>query len=97
MSTDTSANQESPSTDPDQIEAEIEAKREELSETVDALGRKLDVKSQTQERAAEIKQRAQDTWQDPQARSEALKTVAPVLGGVGILVLLVGVARRARS
>jgi len=97
MSTDTSANEQPQSTDPEQIEAEIEAKRDELSATVDALGQKLDVKSQSQEKVAEIRQRAQDTWQDPQARSEALKTAAPALGAAGLLILLVGVARRARS
>lgn len=89
------ASEEAPSKDPEQIEAEIEATREELSKTVNELSQKLDVKAQTQQRVDEIKHRAQTTMQDPQARSEALKAAAPVLAGIAGVAILLGVLRRA--
>lgn len=82
------------STDPDEIEAEIEATREDLKNTVDALSHKLDVKSQAQDRVAELKGRAQATLSDPDRRSDALQTAAPVLGAVAALAIVVGVLRR---
>lgn len=41
---------------PAQIQAEIDATREQLGDTVAAVGEKLDVKSQARERVAEAKQ-----------------------------------------
>lgn len=82
------------STDPDEIEAKIEADRAELAKTVDALSAKLDVKSQAQERAAEVKAKAQTTMQDPDARADALKQAAPVLAGIAAVAVLIGVLRR---
>lgn len=60
---------------PEQIEAEIEATRERLGETVEALGAKADVKGRVSHRAQSVRER----------HSTAL------LAGVGALVLVVGV------
>ena len=43
---------------PEQIEAEIEAQREQLAETVDQLSAKLDVKAQARHKAADLRNRA---------------------------------------
>ncbi|WP_432479721.1 DUF3618 domain-containing protein [Nocardioides sp. GXQ0305] len=43
---------------PEQIQADIEAQREHLADTVDQLTAKLDVKSQAQQKLAELKERA---------------------------------------
>ncbi|MGB3258649.1 MAG: DUF3618 domain-containing protein [Ornithinimicrobium sp.] len=79
---------------PAQIEAEIAATRAELSQTVDALSAKLDVKSQAQQRVAAAKGRAQTTLEDPGARAEALRRAAPVLAGVGAVAVATGLLRR---
>jgi hypothetical protein len=47
-----------PGRTPEEIEAEIAAQREELADTVDQLTAKLDVKSQAQQKAAEVRDRA---------------------------------------
>lgn len=82
------------STDPNQIEAEIEATRAELSDTVDALSAKLDVKSQAQERVDGVKAQVQHTMNDPQARADALQQAAPILAGIAVVAVLVGLLRR---
>jgi hypothetical protein len=41
-----------------EIEADIQAQRDQLAETVDQLAHKLDVKAQARERAADLKDRA---------------------------------------
>lgn len=46
------------SSTPEQIEAEIAVKREQLADTVDQLTAKLDVRSQAQRKAADLKDRA---------------------------------------
>jgi chromosome segregation ATPase len=107
MSTDTNSAEESApqrSTDPDQIEAEIESTREDLSDTVDALSRKLDVKAQANDRVDEVKARALDardraqaTWADPESRSEIIAKAAPVAGALAGVLVLLGVVRRVRS
>lgn len=98
MATDTqaadNASGRTQSQDPEQIEAEIQATREELSKTVDQLSKKLDVKSQARERVDGVKERAQRKMQDPDARSEALETAAPVLAGVAGVAIVFGVLRR---
>jgi hypothetical protein len=43
---------------PEEIEAEIELKRDQLAGTIDALATKLDVKSQARSKAAEVKAEA---------------------------------------
>lgn len=44
---------------PEQIQAEIDATREELGDTVAAVGEKADIKGQAREKVAELKQTAQ--------------------------------------
>jgi hypothetical protein len=71
------------------IEAEIEAQREQLAQTVDQLAHKLDVKAQARERAAQLKDRA--TTDDGKPRPEL---VAAAVGLVAVLGLLVWWRRR---
>jgi hypothetical protein len=66
-----------------QLEAEIEAQRDHLAETVDQLTHKLDVKAQAKERAAEMKQRA---------TTDSGKPRPQLVAAVGGLVLLLGLA-----
>lgn len=66
----------------EQIEADLEATREHLSETVDALGHKLDVKSRSREKVAEV-------------RRDHGRELA-VGAGVAVIVALLLVARRRR-
>lgn len=42
---------------PEQIEAEIEAQREQLAQTVDQLSAKLDIKSRASEKLTELRSR----------------------------------------
>ncbi len=61
---------------PEQIEAEIEATRERLGETVEALGAKTDVKGRVSHRAQSVREQ---------------HGTALLAGGIGALVLVVGV------
>ena len=49
---------DTPTTATADIEADIEAQREHLADTVDQLAHKLDVKAQAKERASQVKDRA---------------------------------------
>jgi hypothetical protein len=71
------------------IEAEIEAQREQLAETVDQLAHKLDVKAQAQERVADLKDRA--TTDTGKPRPELM---AATVGAVALLGLLLWWRRR---
>ena len=62
---------------PEQIQADIERQREQLAQTVDQLGHKLDVKAQTREKVAEVKDRA--TTDDGKPRPEVLGAAAAVV------------------
>jgi hypothetical protein len=73
-----------------QLEAEIEAQRDHLAETVDQLAHKLDVKAQAKERAADIKDRA--TTDNGRPRPQLL--VACVGGTVVLIGLFVWWRRR---
>ena len=77
--------------DPDQIKAEIDATREQLSRTVDELSARLDVPARARERAA----RSRDTVVETYRESPPL-----VIGGavalVGLVVGLV-ILRRKRA
>jgi small-conductance mechanosensitive channel len=69
---------------PEQIEAEIEAQREQLADTVDQLTAKLDVKSQAQARAAEVRDRA--TTEDGRPRPEVLAAAGSLVAMAIVLV-----------
>ena len=65
-----------------ELQADIEAQRDHLAETVDQLTHKLDVKAQAKERAADVKDRA--TTETGKPRPELVATV----GGLVVLVAL---------
>ena len=67
-----------------QLEAEIEAQRDHLAETVDQLAHKLDVKTQAQERVADLRDRA--TTDDGKPRPELLGAGLLIAVLVGLLV-----------
>lgn len=86
---------------PEEIEADLARTREDLAETVDALGAKLDVKSRARAQVAATKKRATDQAQAARvkatdtvgqaktaATNEDGKPVPAVLAGAGVLVLL---------
>ena len=50
--------------DPDQIKAEIEATREQLSRTVDELSARLDVPARAKERALRTRDTAVETYRE---------------------------------
>jgi ElaB/YqjD/DUF883 family membrane-anchored ribosome-binding protein len=77
--------------DPDQIKAEIEATRAQLSRTVEELSSRLDVPARAKERAA----RARDTAVETYRESPPL-VVAGVIALVGVVVGLV-IWRRKRA
>jgi LPXTG-motif cell wall-anchored protein len=66
------------------IEADIEAQREHLAETVDQLAHKLDVKAQAKERAADLKNRA--TTDSGKPKPVLLAAGAGLLVGAGLLI-----------
>jgi hypothetical protein len=65
------------------IEAEIEAQRDHLADTVDQLAHKLDVKAQAKERAADLKDRA--TTDSGKPRPLLLVGAAGVVAVAGLL------------
>ena len=81
----------SSSADPDQIKAEIEATRAQLSRTVDELSTRLDVRARTRERAFRVRDTAVETYRES----------PPVVIGAGLalagLVLGLVVLRRKRA
>lgn len=71
---------------PAQLEAEIEAQRLGLAETVDQLTAKLDVKSHARARAAEARDRA--TTADGKPRPEVVAAAGALVAVVVALVAL---------
>ena len=69
---------------PEQIQADIEAQREQLAETVDQLSAKLDVKSKAQQKAADLKNRA--TTDTGKPRPEVLGAAGSLLAMAIVLV-----------
>ncbi len=80
---------------PEEIQDDIERQREQLAQTVDQLGHKLDVKSQarakmddvkvqTQARVAEVKDRT--TTDDGKPRPEVIGAGVAVVVGVTLLI-----------
>jgi cobalamin biosynthesis Mg chelatase CobN len=66
---------------PEELEAEVEQKREQLAGTLDALSAKLDVKTQAQAKVAEVKGQVKDraTTETGRPRTEVLLVGATVL------------------
>ncbi len=67
----------------EQIEADLQATREHLAETVDALGHKLDVKSRSREKFVAV-------------RRDHGRALAAGAGVVAVAVVLVALRRRRR-
>lgn len=70
---------------PEQLEADVEAQRQQLAGTVDELAAKLDVKSQAQEKVASLKDSA--TTDDGKPRPEVLAAVGSLVAMAVVLVL----------
>jgi ElaB/YqjD/DUF883 family membrane-anchored ribosome-binding protein len=68
--------------DPDQIKAEIDATREQLSRTVDELSARLDVPARAKESAARAKDTAVETYREspPLVIGGAVALVGLVVG-----------------
>jgi hypothetical protein len=66
------------------LEAEIEAQREQLADTVDRLTHKLDVKTQARERVADVRDRATTDTGGP--RPELVAAVVGIVVVAGLLV-----------
>jgi ElaB/YqjD/DUF883 family membrane-anchored ribosome-binding protein len=80
-----------PTGDPEQIKAEIEATREQLSRTVDELGARLDVPARAKESAARAKDTAVETY-----RESPPLVIGGAVALVGLVVGLV-ILRRKRA
>jgi ElaB/YqjD/DUF883 family membrane-anchored ribosome-binding protein len=77
--------------DPDQIKAEIEATREQLSRTVDELSARLDVPARAKERVLRTKDTAVETY-----RESPPLVIGGAVALVGLVVGLV-ILRRKRA
>ena len=75
--------------DPEQIKAEIEATREQLSRTVDELSARLDVPARAKERALRTRDTAVETY-----RESPPVVIAGAVALVGLVVGLVIVRRK---
>jgi LPXTG-motif cell wall-anchored protein len=71
-----------PANDPEQIKAEIDATREQLSRTVDELSARLDVPARAKESAARAKDTAVETYREspPLVIGGAVALVGLVVG-----------------
>jgi hypothetical protein len=69
---------------PEQIQADIEAQRDHLADTVDQLTAKLDVKSHAQQKVADIKDRT--TTDTGKPRPEVLAAAGSLLAMAAVLV-----------
>ncbi|WP_257957140.1 DUF3618 domain-containing protein [Nocardioides sp. B-3] len=70
---------------PAQIEADIESQREQLAHTVDQLTAKLDVKSRTHDKVADLKDRS--TTADGTPRPEVVAAAGSLLAVLAVLVV----------
>lgn len=101
-SSDVEASDSKTSQDPQQIETEIAQHRQELGETVDELTERLDVKKQAQRKVDALKAQASTQLEMVKARAqsddpkEVVSVLAPVVGVVAVVVLLVGIRRLVR-
>jgi MYXO-CTERM domain-containing protein len=71
---------------PEEIQADIEVQRDQLAQTVDQLGHKLDVKAQTRAKVADVKDRS--TTDAGKPRPEVLGAAAAVVVALGLIVWL---------
>lgn len=91
-----------PSTDLDQIEADITRHREELSKTMEELTGRVNVKPRAHRRTEETKQRALAEVDRSRRRlqsadpAEAAGAAAPVLAAIAVLAVIVSWMRRRR-
>jgi hypothetical protein len=69
---------------PEEIQAEIEQKREQLAETVDLLTHKLDVKAQASAKVYELKDRA--TTPEGKPRPDLLGAAVGAVVVIGLVV-----------
>ncbi len=85
------------STTPEEIQEDIEQQREQLAQTVDQLGHKLDVKAQSKAKVEDVKAQTQaklaeakeiSTTDDGKPRPEVLGAAAAVLAGVAMIIWL---------
>ncbi|QZY30296.1 DUF3618 domain-containing protein [Nocardioides coralli] len=74
-----------PGKSPDELQAEIDAQREELAHTVDELAARLDVKSRATARAADLKDRA--TTDAGKPRPEVLAAAASLIAMTAVLIV----------
>ena len=65
------------------LEADIQAQRDQLADTVDQLSHKLDVKAQAKERAADLKDRA--TTSSGRPRPDLAAAAAGIVALTGLL------------
>jgi ElaB/YqjD/DUF883 family membrane-anchored ribosome-binding protein len=76
----------------DDIESDIEATRQELGETVEALQAKLDVKQQARDKVDATKQRVADKAHTAQlAVTENPQKSMPVAAAVAAVVVVIGI------
>ena len=82
---------------PEEIQADIEQQREQLAQTVDQLGHKLDVKAQNKAKVEDVKVLTQaklaearevSTTDEGKPRPEVLGAAAAVLAGVAMIIWL---------
>ena len=82
---------------PEEIQEDIEKQREQLAQTVDQLGHKLDVKAQSKAKVEDVKVQTQaklaeakelSTTDDGKPRPEVLGAAAALVAGVAILIWL---------
>ena len=85
------------SSTPEEIQADIERQREQLAQTVDQLGHKLDVKAQTKAKVDDVRVQTKakvaevkdlSTTDEGKPRPEVLGAAAAVVLGVGLLIWL---------
>ena len=82
---------------PEEIQEDIEQQREQLAQTVDQLGHKLDVKAQSKAKVEDVKVQTQaklaeakdmSTTDDGKPRPEVIGAVAAVVVGIGMIIWL---------
>ena len=82
---------------PEEIQEDIEQQREQLAQTVDQLGHKLDVKAQGKAKIEDVKAQTQaklaeakeaSTTEDGKPRPEVIGAAAAVLVGVAMIIWL---------